>query len=161
LKISVERKTGNQKYARDHVVQALEHARARGAPYCLVAYDTQENLTELQKPIYLDTEDGIVLAVADVSSGGWKTAREAFEVFQSLMPADNGSVSEEIDIAAIQRTVEEMQRINSIIENLRKHNNCTMKNSEKIRDDILQLEQGIASYQQRLKDLLSKRATKK
>jgi hypothetical protein len=160
-KISIERKTGSQKYTAEHVVRAIEHAKSHGASYCMVVYDGQENLTEQLKPIHIDLEDDLVIAVTDFMSGGWKTVRKAFEVFQAQAPSNVTSVSSSVDIAEIQKTVGEMQKLSSTIENLRKHNSCSIKNCDKVRDDINELEDGITQYQQKLKDLLSKKTNKK
>jgi hypothetical protein len=59
-----------------------------------------------------------------------------------------------IDIAAVETIIEEMQRINSLIEILRRHSNSAIANCQKIRDSIVVLEEAIAKHQQKLKDLL-------
>jgi gas vesicle protein/FtsZ-binding cell division protein ZapB len=160
-KISLERKTGSQRYTAEHVIKGIEHAKLHGAPYCIIVYDTPENLTEQLRPIHVEVEDGIVTAVADFVTGGWKTVRQTFEVLQSLIPSNTPTTPETIDVPAIQRTVEEMQKLTATIESLRKHNNCALKNCDKAREDIAELEQGIIDYQQRLKELLSKKSSKK
>src|SRR5208282_76468 len=107
-KISIERKGGHQKYQANHVIEAVRHAKARGAPFCIVIYDTTENLIDLHKPMHLDTQEGIVIAITDFASGSWRTVRQTFEAIQSIVPVMDFS-SSEIDLSALESVIEQMQ----------------------------------------------------
>jgi hypothetical protein len=65
-RISIERKTGKQRYTGAHFNEAVQHASARGISYSIIVYDTEENLPE--KTIIV-RENGILVAVADIQSG--------------------------------------------------------------------------------------------
>ena len=78
-RISIERKTGKQKYSGTHFDEAVQHASARGISYSIIVYDTEENLRE--KTIIV-RENGVLVAVADIHSGTWQMARDMFEVLQ-------------------------------------------------------------------------------
>jgi peptidoglycan hydrolase CwlO-like protein len=108
----------------------------------------------LQTPFYLTIQNDTVIAIADMETGGWKTARETFEVFQSVLN-NVTDIQNDVDIAKVQKTVEDMQRINGLIEKLRKHNNSAIQGCEKVREDITKLERTIIQYQQKLRGLLS------
>ena len=45
-RISVERKTGKQRYTGGHLDEAIKHSNARGISYSIIVYDTTENLPE-------------------------------------------------------------------------------------------------------------------
>ncbi len=153
-KISIERKGGHQKYQANHVTEATRHAQARGANFCIVVYDTEENLIELHKPIHFDAEDGIVIAITDVASGGWRTARQTFEVIQSIAaPIDLRS--SQLDVSSLESVVQEMHDLNTEIETLRRYNNSSKNNCEKTEQTITKLETKIRNYQEELNDLLS------
>jgi gas vesicle protein len=153
-KIIVERKAGKQKYTGNHLQEAIEHAKKEGSCYAILVYDKVANLLELQKPFYLTISDGITIAVTDTDSGSWKTAREIFEVFQSVLSNDAADNAEKIDLAKLLRTIEEMQSVNNQIEILRKNNNSALASCEKIRATITNLEELITGYQRKLKELL-------
>jgi hypothetical protein len=152
-KISIERKGGHQKYQANHVTEATRQAHARGANFCIVVYDTEENLIELHKPIHFDAQDGIVIAITDVASGGWRTARQTFEVIQSVA-ARADLHSSEVDVSALGSVIQEMHDLNTEIDALRKYNNSTKNNCERIEQTITKLEGKVRNYQERLNELL-------
>jgi len=152
-KIVVERKAGKQKYHGKHLHEAIKHAKNEGSKYVMLVYDKQENLLETQRPIQVLTHNDIIVTVSDIDTGSWRTAREAFEVFQSI----NGDLTEmedEVDFTEVQRTLEDMQVINEQVEKLRNYNSHAIHNCEKVRESIMKLETTITEYQQRLKSLL-------
>jgi uncharacterized coiled-coil DUF342 family protein len=155
-KIIVERKAGKQKYCGTHLQEAIEHTRAEGSHYGILVYDTCANLLEIQKPFYLTMAQEMTIAITDIESGGWKTAREIFEVFQSLLPNEASNANKAIDIGKLQRTIDEIVTINQQIETLRKFNNSALSNCEKARIAINGLEELIVAYQEKLRDLLCK-----
>src|SRR5215216_5356467 len=75
-RISVERKSGKQKYSGAHFEEAVRHSIERGATYSIIAYDTQDNLP--QKTMIAREKD-VLVAVVDIESGTWKMAREIFK----------------------------------------------------------------------------------
>jgi hypothetical protein len=75
-RISIQRKTGKQKYTGYHFDEAIKHANARGISYSIIVYDTVESLPE---KTLIVRENG-VLAVVDIQSGTWQMARDMFEV---------------------------------------------------------------------------------
>jgi hypothetical protein len=158
-KIVVERKSGRQKYCGIHLQEAIEHTKAEGSTYGILVYDAPSNLLEVQRPFYVSVSQGVIIAVTDVESGGWKTGREIFEVFQSVLPSDAGEDASKLDFGKLQRTIDEIATVNQQIETLRKCNNSALSNCEKARTMINKLEELIAAYQEKLRDLLYNQGT--
>ena len=153
-KIVVERKAGKQKYCGTHFQETVEHTKAEGSTYGILVYDAPSNLLEVQRPFYVSMLQGVIIAITDVESGGWKTAREIFEVFQSVLPSDTADNASKIDIGKLQRTIDDIATINREIETLRKCNNSALSNCEKARTLINKLEELITAYQEKLRELL-------
>jgi hypothetical protein len=153
-KIIIERKGGKQRYCGTHLQQLFAHSRAEGARFGLLLYDNSSNLLEKQKPICLTTVQEVTVCITDVESGGWKTAREIFEVFQALLPVETNNPLQQIDLKKFQMIIEEMASVNEQIETLRKCNNATISNCDKTRMLINRLEESILTYQGKLRDLL-------
>ena len=130
-KIVIERKAGRQKYCGAHLQEAIDHAISEGATYGILAYDAPSNLLEVQRPFYISMSQSVIVAITDVESGGWKAAREIFEVFQSILPNDAANNASKIDIGKLQRTIDEIATVNQQIEMLRKLNNSALSNCEK------------------------------
>jgi hypothetical protein len=76
-RISIERKSGKQKYTGAHFDEAVRHSIERGATYSII-----DNIP--QKTIFA-REKGVLVAVVDIESGTWKMAREIFEILQKEM----------------------------------------------------------------------------
>jgi vacuolar-type H+-ATPase subunit D/Vma8 len=143
-KLSVERKSGSQKYKYSHVKEAIKHARDEGARYALVVYDSFEaNMPETYGPLYIDKVDGIIVAVTDVANNGWKMARYIFSVLELNI---NGIGQHKIDVTKIAETVKEMYKITEQIDQLRKKNNSAVQACESVRDIINTLEQIFQKY---------------
>lgn len=160
-RIVAERKTGKtQKYCGGHVQKAISHAKAEGSKYLMLVYDDQTNLVESLRPFQLMIQDGIVIAIADLETGGWRVAREAFGVFQSITK-DITEIEEKIDIKEIQITVEGMQTLNQQIERMRTQNNNAIKNCVKVRESITKLEISLDNFRQRLRTLLLSPSTQR
>ena len=153
-KIIVERKAGRQKYCGTHLAETIQHTKAEGSTYGILVYDAPSNLLEVQKPFYVSMSQGVTIAITDIESGGWKTARQIFEVFQSVLPNDAADNASKIDIGKLQRTIDEIATVNQQIETLRKCNNSALSNCEKSRTLINRLEELIAAYQEKLRELL-------
>jgi len=153
-KIVVERKAGRQKYCGIHLQEAIEHTKAEGSTYGILVYDAPSNLLEVQRPFYVSMSQSVIIAVTDIESGGWKTARQIFEVFQSVLPSDAADNASKIDIGKLQRAIDEIATVNQQIETLRKCNNSALSNCEKARTLINKLEELIMVYQEKLRELL-------
>ena len=78
-RISVERKTGKQKYSGTHFEEAVKHAVAKGLSYGIIVYDAENNVPE---KTVIARENGVLVAVTDLQSGTWQMARDMFEVLQ-------------------------------------------------------------------------------
>ena len=153
-KIVIERKAGKQKYCGAHFQETVEHTKAEGSTYGILVYDAPSNLLEVQRPFYVSMSQSVMIAVTDVESGGWKTAREIFEVFQSVLPNDSTDNASKIDIGKLQRTIDDIATINREIETLRKCNNSALSNCEKARTLINKLQELIIAYQEKLREIL-------
>lgn len=158
-KIVVERKAGRQKYCGTHLQEAIEHMKAEGAVYGILVYDNPSNLLEVQRPFYVSVTQEVIIAVTDVESGGWRTAREIFEVFQSVLPNGTADNASKLDLRKLRRTIDEIATINCQIETLRKCNNSALSNCEKARTLINKLEEALTGYQGKLRDLLCNQST--
>ena len=153
-KIVVERKAGRQKYCGIHLQETIEHTKAEGSTYGLLVYDAPSNLLDVQRPFYVSMSQSVIVAVADVESGSWKTARQIFEVFQSVLPSDVADNPSKIDIEKLRMTIDEIATVNQQIETLRKCNNSALSNCEKARTAINRMEELITVYQEKLRELL-------
>ncbi len=154
-KITIERKTGNQKYNLKHIKEAINHAKDEGARYAMLVYDSSEhNLPEVFGPLYIDKIEGITVAVTDNDNSGWKMARYVFSVIEySTIGAEE---VEQIDVRQIGETVKEMCKITEQISLLRKKNNTVIQGCESIRDVINSLEQMFEKYIEKLRSELGK-----
>ncbi len=153
-KIIVERKAGIQKYCGTHFAEAIAHTKAEGAKYCMIVYDSQDNLLMLQKPVCFSVSDGITLSVSDVQTGGWRTSRQVIEVIQVTLPADDTDAAPAINLKKLQVAVQQISNLNTQIDVLRKSNNLAITNCEKTRESINKLEQFIRCYQENIQSLL-------
>ena len=153
-KIVVERKAGRQKYCGIHLQEAVEHTRAEGSNYGILVYDTPSNLLDVQRPFYVSMIQSVIIAVTDVESGGWKTARQIFEVFQSVLPIGETENATKIDLRKLRIAIDEIATVNQQIETLRKCNNSALSSCEKTRTTINKLEELITAYQEKLRELL-------
>jgi hypothetical protein len=114
-RISVERKSGKQKYTGGHFEEAVRHSIERGTTYSIIAYDTQDNLP--QKTMIAREKD-VLVAVVDVESGTWKMAREIFEVLQKEMTSKKKTVNE-INIRVIQEVATDIGALIKYTSNIR------------------------------------------
>ncbi len=152
--IVIERKAGKQKYSGQHLEQTVDHAKKTGSRWAVLVYDSEENLLDLQRPIYVTFEEGVAVMVTDVASAGWKTARQVIEIFQILFPRVDTPVK--IDLQLVQRAVADLQKTNEYIVRLRRHASSAADSCEKIGEEIEGLENCIEAHKQKLRDLISK-----
>ena len=90
-RISIERKSGKQKYSGAHFDEAVKHAVARGLSYSIIVYDTEENVPE---QTVFARENGVLVAVTDIQSGTWQMVRNMFEVLQKELSLIKKDVNE-------------------------------------------------------------------
>ncbi|MDQ5870119.1 MAG: hypothetical protein M3530_10410 [Thermoproteota archaeon] len=152
-KITIERKTGNQKYNLKHIKEAINHAKDEGVRYAMLVYDcSEQNLPEIFGPLFIDKIEGITVAVTDNDNSGWKMARYVFSVIEYSI-IGNEEV-QEIDVRKIGETVKEMCKITEQITLLRKKNNAVIQGCEAIRDIVNTLEQMFEKYIEKLRSEL-------
>lgn len=153
IKITVERKAGNQKYHPKHVKEAINHAKDEGSKYAVVVYDSyDENLPNIFGPLFMDKREGITVAVTDIANNGWKMARYAFTVLE--LSAMGQNTEKQVDLKKISEIINDMSKIAEQINQLRKRNNSAVQACEGVRDVINLLEktfdQNIAKLQAEL-----------
>jgi hypothetical protein len=135
-RISVERKSGKQKYTGAHSEEAVRHSIERGATYSIIVYDSRDNIP--QKTMFA-REKGVLVAVADIESGTWKMAREIFEVLQKEITSKRKTVNE-INIRIIQEVATDIGALVKYTSNIRgrttKIQNLTEKYKLEIDEDL-------------------------
>ena len=147
--ISVERKTGKQKYTGSHREEAIRHAKEKGASIAMLIYDTQENLPQSIRPVSVSKEQGMLIVVADLQSGSWKMMRETIEIVQQIMQSSNKDVSS-IDVEAIQEVVTELGNMVKLVEQI-KGNNAKIKScADEVEQNVITIRAFVKSYQDRL-----------
>ena len=114
-RISVERKSGKQKYTGAHFEKAVRHSIERGATYSILAYDTQDNIP--QKTM-ITREKDVLVAIVDIESGTWNMAREIFEVLQKEMASQKRTINE-LNIQAIQEVATDIGALVKNTSNIR------------------------------------------
>jgi hypothetical protein len=149
-RISVERKSGKQKYTGAHFEEAVRHSIERGATFSMLAYDTQDNLP--QKTMIAREKD-VLVAVVDVESGTWKMAREIFEVLQREMASTKKTINE-INIQAIQEVATDIGTIVKSTLVIRgktaKLQNQTEKCKDEIDEELDEIKTAVGNYQKKL-----------
>lgn len=114
-RISIERKSGKQKYTGAHFDEAVRHSIERGAKYSIIVYDAQDNIP--QRTIFA-REKGVLVAVVDIESGTWKMAREIFEILQKEMTLKKKTV-DEINLSVIQEVATDIGALIKYTANIR------------------------------------------
>ena len=149
-RISVERKSGKQKYTGAHFEEAVRHSIERGVTYSIIAYDTQDNLP--QKTMIIREKD-VLVAVVDIESGAWKIAREMFEVLQKEMASNKKTVSE-INIQAVQEVATDIGALVKYTSNIRSKTARMQKAAEKCKvevdEDLDEIKKAVGNYQSKL-----------
>jgi hypothetical protein len=151
-RISVERKSGKQKYSRMHFDEAVKHAVARGLSYCIIVYDTEENVPE--KTVIV-RENGVLVAVTDLQSGTWQMARDIFEVLQkelSLMKKDVNEVK--INTKLIQEVSNDITGLIRFTSNLKMNNTKILNLTKKIDQDTTEITEALNLYRNKLRSAI-------
>ena len=147
--ISIERKTGKQKYTGSHREEAIRHAKEKGASIALLIYDNQENLPLSIRPVSISREQGILVVVSDLQSGSWKMMRETIEIIQRVMNSSSKDVSA-INMDAIQEVVTELGNMVKLIEQI-KGNNAKIKScADEVEQNVVTIKALVKSYQDKL-----------
>jgi hypothetical protein len=147
--ISIERKAGKQSYKSGHLHEAVMHAKREGSKYIILIYDCYENLT--QRPIRIDRVNGILYAICEFESNSWKTARQLIGLLQEREQA----VDEEIDLATIRKTVEDIAQIEAAKAAIGRENEKAWKANDNIRQKHLPaLDQALREYTTKLRQLI-------
>src|SRR5918996_4142762 len=151
-KISIERKTGKQPYTGSHFKAAVDHAIDKGAPYAMLIYDTEENLSK--KSTIFARDRGVLVAAVDLKSGTWRVAREMFEVLQKELGISKKGVSE-INIEVIQEVAMDIATLIDYTAKIRVKNGKIKSYSEGINDDLEELNRVVKHYHLKLKSAIS------
>ena len=149
-RISVERKSGKQKYTGAHFEKAVRHSIERGATYSILAYDTQDNIP--QKTM-ITREKDVLVAIVDIESGTWKMAREIFEVLQKEMASQKRTISE-LNIQAIQEVATDIGALVKNTSNIRgktaRIQNLIEKYKLEIDEDLDEIKDAVDKHQKKL-----------
>jgi hypothetical protein len=149
-RISVERKSGKQKYTGAHLEEAVRHAIERGATYSIIAYDTQDNIPQ---QTMISREKEVLVAVVDIESGTWKIAREMFEFLQEEMDSKKKTVNE-INIQAIQEVATDIGALVKYTSNIKGKTAKLLKQTEKYKletdEDLNEIRTALTNYQNKL-----------
>ena len=147
--ISVERKTGKQKYTGSHREEAIRHAKEKGASIAMLIYDTQENLPQSIRPVSISKEQGILVVVAELQSGSWKMMRETIEIIQRTMQSSNTDIAA-INVDAIQEVVTELGNMIKLIEQIKGSNAKIKCCADEVEQNVVTIKALVKSYQDKL-----------
>jgi hypothetical protein len=151
-RISIERKTGKQKYTGSHFGEAVQHASARGISYSIIVYDTEENLPE--KTIIV-RENGVLVAVADIQSGTWQMARDMFEVLQKELDLRKKNVMEvKMNMKVIQEVSNDISTLIKFTTNIKMNNTKIQSLTEKIDEDTKEIAEAVNLYKNKLRSAI-------
>jgi hypothetical protein len=151
-RISIERKTGKQKYSGTHFNEAVQHASARGISYSIIVYDTEENLPE--KAIIV-RENGVLVAVADIQSGKWQMARDMFEVLQKELDLRKKNVEEvKINMKIIQEVSNDIAALVKFTTNIKMNNTKIQSLTKKIDEDTKGISEAVKLYKNKLRSAI-------
>jgi hypothetical protein len=151
-RISIERKTGKQKYSGMHFDEAVKHAGARGLSYGIIVYDTEENVPE---KTVIERENGVLIAVTDLQSGTWQMARDMFEVLQkelSLMKKDVNEVK--INVKLIQEVSNDITTLIKFTSNVKLNNTKILNLTKKIDQDTTEITEALNLYKNKLRSAI-------
>jgi hypothetical protein len=151
-RISIERKTGKQKYTGAHFDEAVQHAVARGLSYSIIIYDTEENVPE--KTVIL-RENGVLVAVTDLQSGTWQMARDMFEVLQKELGLMKKDVNEvKINMKVIQEVSNDITALIKFISNVKMNNTKILNLTKKIDQDTNEITEALNLYKNKLRSAI-------
>jgi hypothetical protein len=147
-RISIERKTGKQKYTGSHFDEAIQHSNARGISYSIIIYDTIDNLPE---KTLIVKENGVLVAVVDIQSGAWQLAREMFEVIQKELNVKKKNVDQvQINMKVIQEVSNDIATLMKFTSNIKLSNTKIQNLTKKIENDTREINEAIDLYKEKL-----------
>ncbi|MGI0012405.1 MAG: hypothetical protein ACREBU_03025 [Nitrososphaera sp.] len=147
--ISIERKTGKQRFTGSHREEAIRHAKEKGASIAMLIFDSQDNLPASVKPVSISREQGLLVVVADMQSGSWKMMRETIEVLQIVMDSSNHRI-EQINIESIQEVVTELGSLVKLIEQVKGNSAKIRVCADELEQNAVNIKALVKSYQDRL-----------
>jgi hypothetical protein len=152
-RISVERKSGKQKYCGTHFDEAVKHAVARGLSYSIIVYDTEENVPE---KTVIARENGVLVAVTDLQSGTWQMARDMFEVLQNELVLLKKGVNEvKINMKLIQEVSNDITTLIKFTSNLKMNNTKIMNLTKKIDLDTNEITEALNIHRNKLRSAIA------
>ena len=151
-RISIERKTGRQKYCGDHLDEAIKHAVARGLSYSIMVYDTGENVPE--KSIIV-RENGVLVAVTDLQSGTWQMVRDMYEVLQKELGDKKKDLNEvKINMEIIQEVSNDITALIKFTSNVKMNNTKILNLTKKIDQDTNEITEALNLYKNKLRSAI-------
>jgi hypothetical protein len=151
-KISIERKTGKQKYTGAHFNEAIQHSVARGIYYSIIVYDTEENLPE--KTVIV-RENGVLVAVTNMQSGTWQMARDMFEVLQKELNSRKKNVNEvKINTKVIQEVSNDIVTLIKFTSNIKINNSKIQGLTKKIDEDTKEISEAVSLLKDKLRSAI-------
>jgi hypothetical protein len=151
-RISIERKSGKQKYSGTHFDEAVKHAVARGLSYSIIVYDTEENVPE---KTVIERENGVLIAVTDLHSGTWQMARDMFEVLQKELALMKKDVNEvKINVKLIQEVSNDITTLIKFTSNVKLNNTKILNLTKKIDQDTTEITEALNLYRNKLRSAI-------
>jgi hypothetical protein len=151
-KISIERKTGKQRYTGAHFNEAIQHAIARGISYSILVYDTVENVPE--KTVIV-RENGVMVAVVDIQSGTWQMARDMFEVIQRELDVREKNVDEvKINMKVIREVSNDIVSLIKFTSNIKMNSTKIQNLTKKIDQDTNEIKEAVNIYKDKLRSAI-------
>jgi hypothetical protein len=151
-RISIERKTGKQRYTGAHFNEAVQHATARGISYSIIVYDTVENLPE--KTVMV-RENGVLVAVVDIQSGTWQMARDIIEVLQKELDARKKNVDEtKINMEVLQEVSNDITTLIKFISNIKVNNTKIQSLTKKMDQETDEINEAVNLYKDKLRSAI-------
>jgi len=151
-RISIERKSGKQKYSGTHFDEAVKHAVARGLSYSIIVYDTEENVPE---KTVIERENGVLIAVTDLHSGTWQMARDMFEVLQKELALMKKDVNEvKINTKLIEEVSNDITGLIRFASNVKMNNSKILNLTKKIDQDTNEITEALNLYKNKLRSAI-------
>jgi hypothetical protein len=152
--IALERKSGKQKFSGSHRMEAIRHAREKGASIAMLVYDNQDNLPQAVKPVSISRERGILIVVCELQSGTWRLAREMLEVIDVAMTAANKNINE-INIEQVQQVAAELGSIVKVLEQIRGNGAKIKSCADEVEQSALTIKAVVKDYQEKIHSAIS------
>lgn len=150
--ISVERKTGKQRYTGAHFNEAVQHASAKGISYTIIVYDSADNIPE---KTVMTRENGVFVAVVDIQSGTWQMARNMFELIQKELETRKKNANEvRINLKVIQDVCTDIVALIRITSNIKLNSTKIQSLTKKIDHDTSEINDAVNIYKDKLRSAI-------